>query len=152
MSGNSSLASIIVEDFIRDDAPKAPVVLFALEEQNRFVVNDSNTQVKYKHDLFELNQSLWLALLAQQVNLVVPFSEQVMDNLTSKSLQKYKGDKFTFHQSALQGVAMSSVLGNLLPETSNDKPHHLGDIVKKVLYGPQPNIALPSLKFPILHE
>jgi hypothetical protein len=47
---------------------------------------------------------------------------------------------------------MNSVLSNLLPETSNDKPHHLGDIVKKVLYGPQPNIALPSLKLPILHE
>jgi hypothetical protein len=54
-SGHASLASIMIEEFLRDEAPKAPVLLFALEEQNRFVVNESNTGIKYKHDLFNLN-------------------------------------------------------------------------------------------------
>ena len=75
MSGHGSLASIMIEEFIRDDCPKAPVMLYALEESNRFSdkVEAGDTSLKYKNDLFELNQSLWLGSLSKQCNLVVPF-------------------------------------------------------------------------------
>jgi len=36
MSGHGSLTNILIDEFIKDDCPKAPVLLFALEEKNRF--------------------------------------------------------------------------------------------------------------------
>ena len=57
MSGYGSLTDIVLNEFIKDDCPKAPVVLFALEERNRFAgrIDAGDTSLKYKHDLFELN-------------------------------------------------------------------------------------------------
>jgi hypothetical protein len=60
-SGHASLTQLIIEEFIRDETPKAPVLLYALESTNPFMeAQNEDTNLIYKRDLFELNQSFWL--------------------------------------------------------------------------------------------
>jgi len=63
-SGHASLAQQLIEDFIRDETPKAPVLLYACEGTNPFTdASLSDTNLVYKRDLFSLNQSFWLGEL-----------------------------------------------------------------------------------------
>ncbi len=59
-SGHGSLANILIETFIREETPKAPVLLYAAESRNQFEKSIVDTNQQYKHDLFELNQALWI--------------------------------------------------------------------------------------------
>ena len=36
MSGHGSLANILAQEFMRDEAPKAPIMLYAVESKNPF--------------------------------------------------------------------------------------------------------------------
>jgi len=59
-SGAGSLASLLIENFMLDEAPKAPILLYASEGSNPFreklaAGDKSDTNLQYKHDLFELN-------------------------------------------------------------------------------------------------
>jgi len=91
----------MIKEFLRDEAPKAPILLYALENSNPFAVSESNTSIKYKHDLCELNQSLWLAELSRQADMVIPFNQDAMAQLSGEMIQQYKGKEFLFHRSAL---------------------------------------------------
>jgi len=36
-SGHASLANVIIEQFIREETPKSPVLLYAVENKNPFI-------------------------------------------------------------------------------------------------------------------
>lgn len=81
-SGNASLCQILVENWIRDEAPKAPVLLYASEGQNPFKdAKIEETGNQFKRDLFELNQSFWLGSLARTCDMVIPFHDKSMSKL-----------------------------------------------------------------------
>ena len=139
MSGNGSLTSILIDEFIRDECPKAPILLFALEEKNKYSsqLEANDIALRYKNDLFELNQSLWLAQLSQQCNMVVPFDESKMQMAGKKGpaakkhmLERYQGESSLFHSSSLQGLAMNSVLSTLLKDEEGKTPPQLGDVIQ----------------------
>ena len=89
-SGHASLTQIIIEEFCKDEAPKAPVLLYASEGRNPFQNCEiSDTNMQYKRDLFELNQSFWLGSLAQHATMVIPFNDKVVEDVKSDLLGNY---------------------------------------------------------------
>lgn len=97
-SGYGSLANIMANEFMRDEAPKAPILLFAIENQNKF-----NQKEQYsKYDLFELNKALWLGELAPSVDMVVPFDADYMSSkIADEILLNYKPKELLYHRSAI---------------------------------------------------
>ena len=113
MSGNASLTKVLIEEWCRDEAPKAPVLLYAVESQNPFVVkNYGDTSMQYKHDLFELNQSLWIGDLATKANLVIPFDDGYLQSVKHKLLGQYQ-KQYLYHRSALPALVMNGLTSQL---------------------------------------
>jgi hypothetical protein len=91
----------LVSDFIRDEVPKAPVMLYSLKNQNKFNEEDRATmsQAEYESErtvkdemmkgLEDLNQSLWLSELSEEVNLVIPFDTPVFGENSLLSQENY---------------------------------------------------------------
>jgi hypothetical protein len=61
----------MIQDFCKDEAPKAPVMLYALENSNKFVRETDPT----KYSVSEISRSLWLGDLSQNADFVIPFDE-----------------------------------------------------------------------------
>ena len=57
---------------LRDEAPKAPVLLYAIE--NSSTISEEEAPMKY--NLQEVSRSLWLGELSPNVDLVIPFDER----------------------------------------------------------------------------
>lgn len=73
-SGHGSLTKILVNEFMRDEAPKAPVLLYALEGKNAF----KNEIDPIKFELMNLNKGLWLGDLLPTVDLAIPIDSEYM--------------------------------------------------------------------------
>jgi hypothetical protein len=73
-TGHGSFTKILVEEFMRDEAPKAPVLLYAIEKENPY----NSGYFQTKKDLYELNRSLWLGDLLPSVDMAVPFDSEFM--------------------------------------------------------------------------
>lgn len=76
-SGFSSLANQITTYFLKDEAPKAPVFLFAVGNRNQVAIGqaaseDERTNAATRQRLIDLNQSLFLSEI-EDVDLIVPF-------------------------------------------------------------------------------
>lgn len=112
-SGHGSLASILIESFIREETPKAPVLLYAAESRNQFQKSIIDTNLNYRHDLFDLNQALWIGQLSKQANMVVPFNEETMGDIQNEHLTRYKGKEYLYHRSALQALVMNSITSQI---------------------------------------
>jgi len=63
-----------VNEFMRDEAPKAPVLLYALEGKNAF----KNEIDPIKFELMNLNKGLWLGDLLPTVDLAIPIDSEYM--------------------------------------------------------------------------
>lgn len=145
---------------MRDEAPKAPVLLYALEGKNAF----SLEKEPLKHELMNLNRGLWLGDLLPTVDLAIPFDSDFMQSEgfskqanIAEFLQGYKGREMLYHQSALQSIVMHTLASRLArPEKGEDfKDIHgrgftdLSDLVGQVLYSQSGKLALPMLQFPL---
>jgi hypothetical protein len=102
-TGNGSLAKILIQNFMRDEAPKCPVLLYAVESKNAF--NEANDPLKF--ELMKLNRGLWLGDLLPTVDMAVPFDNEFMqsDAFSGQTLLKnlmsgYKRE-LIYHSSAL---------------------------------------------------
>lgn len=122
-SGNGSLTKILIQEFIRDEAPKAPVMLYAVESRNMF----SEEKEPLKFALAKLNRGLWLGDLLPTVDLAIPFDSEFIqsDAFTSQQLikdhlQGYKSD-LSYHRSALQSLIMHALTSRLVrPDSAED--------------------------------
>jgi hypothetical protein len=74
-SGSASLTQILIEEFMQEETPKAPILLYACEGKNPFSGSIENTGLKYKYDLFDLNPSFWIGSLSRLATMVIPFNE-----------------------------------------------------------------------------
>ena len=108
-SGCASLANILIESFMNEETPKAPVLLYACEGRNPWQRSVVDTNMQYKHDLFELNHCLWIGQLSKQANLVLPFNEEILSIVKNEHIAKYRGKEYLYHRSALQSLVMNSV-------------------------------------------
>jgi hypothetical protein len=63
------------------------VLLYAIEGQNPFKMSIEDTNQRYRHDLFELNQAFWLGQLSRTASMVVPFNEGSITNIKSELLE-----------------------------------------------------------------
>ena len=73
-SGFGSLTNMISTEYIRDEVPKAPIYLYAIESQNPF--KKASEEIKF--ELFKLNKSLWLGEMVTTYDLVIPFNSLYM--------------------------------------------------------------------------
>lgn len=95
---------------MRDEAPKAPVLLYAVETRNPF----DQEKESAKYELMKANRGLWLGDLLPAANLVVPFDSDFMQSyyftgqkLFGEMLGEYKS--LLYHQSALQALVMNAL-------------------------------------------
>ena len=149
-SGHGSLANILIESFIREETPKAPILLYAAESTNQFKPSVVDTNQQYKHDLFNLNQALWIGQLSKQANLVIPFNEEAMGSIKNDIIERYKGKEYLYHRSALQALVMNSVTSQVKIQKDEEYTgqRDLDSFVRDVLYSETPNIVVPSLRVP----
>jgi len=102
-SGFGSLANMMSTEYIRDEMPKAPIYLYALETQNPYKKSKDAT----KFDLFKLNKSLWLGEMLETFDLVIPFNSLYMkqtypeNEMLRKYLSKMSNANSVYHRSAL---------------------------------------------------
>jgi len=109
-SGHGSLANILIQDFCRDEAPKAPVMLYALENYN----NVEREKAPTKYAVQEISRSLWLGDLSGSADFVIPFDERAIHlggKTQSGLLSGFKNSdtessKGLYHRSALQAKVM----------------------------------------------
>jgi hypothetical protein len=66
----------LIEEMMRVEAPKAPVLLYAVETRNPF--DQENEPIKY--ELMRANRGLWLGDLLPSANLVIPFDCEFMQS------------------------------------------------------------------------
>ena len=106
MGGHGSLANILAKEFMRDEAPKAPIMLYAVESRNPF--NKKKQAAKY--ELTELNRSLWMGEMMPTFDMIIPFNVKQMEasiaqsSLLSSCLGNYRGKDLIYHRSALQSI------------------------------------------------
>lgn len=105
-SGFGSLSNMMATEFIRDEAPKAPIYLYAVEGANPY----KKSEDRIKFDLAKMNKCLWLGELLPTFDLVVPFNSLYMKQTYPSNLllKKYLGKLATkdsvYHRSALQSI------------------------------------------------
>ena len=103
MSGHGSLANILAKEFMRDEAPKAPIMLYAVESRNPF----TKKKQAAKYELTELNRSLYMGEMLPIFDMVIPFNVKQMQANISQSpllkscISKYQGKDLLYHRSAL---------------------------------------------------
>ena len=93
---------------MHDEAPKAPVLLYAVEGKNTF--DEAKDPIKF--ELMKINRGLWLGDLLPVVDMVIPFDSEYMQSksfrhqpLIKEYLQNYKRD-LMYHQSSFQSLVM----------------------------------------------
>jgi hypothetical protein len=156
------LSNILIKEFCRDEAPKAPVLLYALESAQIF----SQKEEIQKYDLEQVSRSLWLGELSPEANLVIPFDEQNI-SLGGKNLRalfkKFTGNsnaisgKSLFHRSALQALVMHQITSRMYKPSSNEQMrdsngainNSMSSLIKNIIYSEKPNIVLPQLQLPL---
>ena len=65
---------MVATEYIRDEVPKAPILLYAIETQNPY----KKLEDQMKFDLVKLNKSLWLGEMLETFDLVIPFNSLYM--------------------------------------------------------------------------
>ena len=73
-SGFGSLTNMMSVEYIRDEVPKAPILLYAVEGANPY--KKATESVKF--DLVKLNKCLWLGEMLPTFDMVVPFNSLYM--------------------------------------------------------------------------
>lgn len=74
MTGFGSLTNMMSTEYIRDEVPKAPILLYAVETANPY----RKAQAETKFDLCKLNKCLWLGEMLPTFDLVIPFNSLYM--------------------------------------------------------------------------
>ena len=88
----------MINYFLKDEAPKAPVFIYSINNQNKFdlVTDDSKSKMEsddiinleLMQQLGALNKSLFFSEFEENVDLVVPFDEISI----GKEMKKYFGN------------------------------------------------------------
>ena len=100
------MANTITTDYIKDEVPKAPVYLYAIETKNPYSKKSEET----KFELAKLNKSLWLGEMLPTFDLVIPFNSLYMSMTyplnpqLSKYLSKMNARDSTYHRAALMAL------------------------------------------------
>lgn len=158
-SGFGSLANIMTVEYVKDEAPKAPVFLYALEGANPYKKKAEDV----KFNLFKLNKCLWLGEMLPNFDIVVPFNSLYMQQtyaenpLVTRFLSKLDARRSVYHRSALQSLVQNSVTqrsilpnrGEVFRDSSGKPALSMRDLASSVLYTDKANIALPYLQFPM---
>ena len=104
-SGHGSLANMLSTEYIRDEVPKAPILLYAVEKANAYKKTD-----EIKFNLAKLNKSLWLGEMTQTFDMIIPFNSLFMKQtypgnpLHTKYVGKLNAAQSIYHRSALQSL------------------------------------------------
>lgn len=96
-SGHGQLLSVLVQELIKDEIPKAPISLFAIKNE---YYREFNEEMRQRTDLLDLNRSLWLSELTPLSDIIVPLDCVQLGSQVSPFLKRYQPG-LPFHQSSL---------------------------------------------------
>lgn len=153
IDGNSGFASLgkqMITYFLKDEAPKAPVFIFCLNNQNKYdmVTEDAKKNMNgdevINHDLMKqlgaLNKSLFFSEFDENVDLVLPFDQISIGTELKKYFGRFEHDSL-FHRSSLPPLVTQSVNNILLDRKQNVD---MKEMLRSSLYqGSSVNILTP---------
>lgn len=155
-SGFGSLAQQVVTYFLKDEAPKAPVYLFSVNNQYQFeesegLSEEEATNLETRKELIALNQSLSLSETLENIELVIPLDTIKVGKQLEKYLASYDSN-LLFHQSALQSLVYQNIY-DVIQKRSTEQCYDMRVFYKEALYaGSGSNILIPQLQAPIYHH
>jgi hypothetical protein len=104
-SGFGSLSNQVITYYLKDQSPKTPVYLFSINNSNKVIMDENmseeeRTNAKMRQSLMDLNTSLFMSEIQENVEIIVPF-----DSISiGKKQKEYMGNynkELLFHQTSL---------------------------------------------------
>jgi hypothetical protein len=103
-SGYASMSNNIITYFLKDEAPKAPVFLYSINNENKVNFEGADeaekTNLETRQKLIDLNYSLFLSESLEHIELMVPFDCIALGGHNKDYFGNYKKD-LLFHQSGI---------------------------------------------------
>jgi hypothetical protein len=101
---------------VRDEAPKAPIMLYSLKNHNVFSDDeetlDDGVQRNVRAQLQEINQSLWLSELASLCDVAVPMDTPSFGKKALINGARYQDHNY-FQKSALYAMAIDNLANHV---------------------------------------
>ena len=100
-SGFGSLTNQMITYFLKDEAPKAPVYVYSVNNSQKIQIEDEadeaeRTNAMTRQQLIDINQSLFFSEITEISDLVIPFDQIQVGKSLSKYLSNYNNEKI-FH-------------------------------------------------------
>ncbi|CDW82252.1 UNKNOWN [Stylonychia lemnae] len=142
-SGFGSMAQFMIQDYVKDEVPKAPILLYSIKNQNKY---DEDENTVYKQQLEQLNHGLWLSELATNLTTAfVPLDEVTMTQQLNQRVFSGFQNQSKFHQSSIYSILIDNFLNEAYKKKQATK---FEDLLNEVLYQYSPNILSAQLMFP----
>ena len=79
-SGFASLSNQIVTYFLKDEAPKAPIYVYSINNSQKVHIDDQSTEDERtnaitRQSLIDINQSLYFSDSLENIELLIPFDK-----------------------------------------------------------------------------
>lgn len=104
-SGFASLTNQMITYFLKDEAPKAPVYIYSVNNSQKIQIEDEadeaeRTNAETRQQLIDINQSLFFSEITEIADLVIPFDHVEIGKSLNGYMSNYNNEKM-FHQSAI---------------------------------------------------
>lgn len=138
-SGFASLGKQMINYFLKDEVPKAPVFIYSINNQNRFDLmgaeeskmdDEDIINLEKMRELGALNKSLFFSEFEENVDLVVPFDTVAIGEHVKKYFGRYKADSL-FHKSSLPPLLLQSINNVILDRSQNTD---MKEVLRSCLY------------------
>ena len=95
----------MVTHYLKDESPKAPVYIYAVNNDNKLLITETmseeeRTNMQTRQELMNLNQSLFMSEVSENVEMVIPFDTIDIGSKQKPHFANYKKD-LRFHTSSL---------------------------------------------------
>lgn len=106
------MSNNIITIHLKDEAPKAPIFLYSINNHNKVDFNGAEeadkTNLETRQKLIDLNYSLFLSESLDNIELMIPFDKISLGKHNTDFFGNYKKD-LLFHQSGVQSLVQQNI-------------------------------------------
>ena len=108
--------------FLKDEAPKAPVYIYSINNSNKISVDEEATEEERtnaitRQNLMDLNHSLYLGETLENIELMIPFDKIHIGDAINQYFGQYNPES-VFHQSSIHSLVYQNIY-NILQNKSD---------------------------------
>ena len=134
----------IIGHVIKDEAPKAPVYLYSINNPVSIKVSNDETNPDMQRELLSINQAMLYSAL-EDIDMVVPFDQIKLGEKTKKYFEPVDN---AFTATGIYSMVYSNILDTLV----GDKQMDMTEFTKYSLYGgTNIHFLTPQLQVPLPH-